>query len=116
MSRRDRRQTLQSLLQSHHHAVVPVADAAFSYGLAGKHTLVSDDNLLQQIVIGHKSVFAGKTIAESGIRNRYNCMVVGLEKGLESLSPVTPTHRLNGGDIIWIVGEKDDIETIVQQL
>ena len=71
---------------------------------------------LQQIVIGHKSVFAGKTIAESGIRNRYNCMVVGLEKGLESLSPVTPTHRLNGGDIIWIVGEKDDIETIVQQL
>ena len=43
-------------------------------------------------------------------------MVVGLEKGLESLSPVTPTHRLNGGDIIWIVGEKDDIETIVQQL
>ena len=94
---------------------------AFSYAM--NHELFVEDPeiekremKLQQIVIGHKSVFAGKTIAESGIRNRYNCMVVGLEKGLESLSPVTPTHRLNGGDIIWIVGEKDDIETIVHQL
>ena len=94
---------------------------AFSYAM--NHELFVEDPeieqremKLQQIVIGHKSVFAGKTIAESGIRNQYNCMVVGLEKGLESLSPVTPTHRLNGGDIIWIVGEKDDIETIVQQL
>lgn len=46
---------------------------------------------------------------ESEIRDKYNCMVVGIEEGKENLSIVNPRRKLNGGDIIWIVGEEDDI-------
>ena len=36
---------------------------------------------LRQLVISGKSEFCGKTLGESGIRDKYDCMVVGLEEG-----------------------------------
>ena len=67
---------------------------------------------LRQIVIGGSGAFAGKTMKESGIRDKYNCMVVGIEEGKENLSLVDPSRKLHEGDIIWIVGEEDDLERI----
>jgi CPA2 family monovalent cation:H+ antiporter-2 len=69
---------------------------------------------LRQLIIGHDSPFVGKTLAESGIRNLYSCMVVGLEEGKENLSPVNPTRRFQEGDIIWIVGEEAAINEILK--
>ena len=36
-------------------------------------------------------------------------MVVGLEEGKENLSIVNPRRKIKAGDILWIVGEEDDI-------
>ena len=47
---------------------------------------------------------------ESGIRDKFNCMVIGIEEGKENLSPVDPSRKLEKDDIIWIVGEEEDIE------
>jgi CPA2 family monovalent cation:H+ antiporter-2 len=52
-------------------------------------------------------------LKESGIRDRYNCMVVGLEEGKENLSNVSPNYRFKEGDIIWIVGEEASIQSIM---
>ncbi len=68
---------------------------------------------LRQMVITAKSAFVGKTLCESGIRDRYNCMVVGLEEGKETLSQVAPSHRFETGEILWIVGEEPALEAIV---
>ena len=68
---------------------------------------------LQQIIITGKSEFVGKTLKESGIRDKYNCMVVGIEEGEENLSAIDPLYRFIKGDVIWIVGEKADLNTIV---
>ena len=68
---------------------------------------------LRQMVIDGKSVFVGKTLAESGIRDKYNCMVVGLEEGKENLSLIEPSRRFVKGDIIWIVGEASALQTIL---
>jgi CPA2 family monovalent cation:H+ antiporter-2 len=67
---------------------------------------------LRQIIIAADSPFIGKTLIESGIRDRYNCMVVGLEEGKESLSAFNPNRKFEEGDIIWIVGEQDDLNLI----
>ena len=67
---------------------------------------------LRQLIIAADSPFIGKTLIESGIRDRYNCLVVGLEEGKESLSAVKPNRKFEEGDIIWIVGEQDDLNLI----
>jgi monovalent cation:H+ antiporter-2, CPA2 family len=69
---------------------------------------------LKQMVITSKSAFVGKTLRESGIRDKYNCMVVGLEEGKETLSQVDPSYRFEKGDILWIVGEEADLEAIIK--
>lgn len=65
---------------------------------------------LHQVVINRNGIFAGKTLRDSGIRDVYNCMVVGLEEGKENLSQMDPSHKLRHGEAIWIVGEQDEIE------
>ena len=67
---------------------------------------------LHQLIIGTDSPFVGKTLEESGIRSRYNCMVVGLEEGKENLSSISPQRRFREGDIIWIVGEEAALKVL----
>ncbi len=67
---------------------------------------------LRQIVVSENTPFVGKTLQDSGIRSRYNCMVVGIEEGKENLSPVLPTRVFEVGDIIWIVGEEEALAQI----
>ena len=69
---------------------------------------------LRQLVIGSDSPFIGKTLIESGIRDLYSCMVVGLEEGKESLSAYRPNRRFQEGDIIWVVGERESLDALMQ--
>jgi CPA2 family monovalent cation:H+ antiporter-2 len=68
---------------------------------------------LRQLVIGEDSPFVGKNLIESGIRDLYSCMVIGLEEGKESLSRYAPTRKFQAGDIIWVVGEQDALDAIM---
>lgn len=67
---------------------------------------------LRRLLIDSDSIFLGKTLRESGIRDKYGCMVVGIEEGKETLSTVKPTYRFMIGDMLWIVGEEDDIRRL----
>jgi CPA2 family monovalent cation:H+ antiporter-2 len=67
---------------------------------------------LRQLIIGSDSPFIGKTLAESGLRSIYGCMVVGLEEGKENLSPFPPTRQFKEGDIIWVVGEEQSLAAL----
>ena len=69
---------------------------------------------LRRMVIDGGSEFLGKTLEESGIRHIYNCMVVGLEEGMENLSTIHGDYRFEKGDIIWVVGENDDLDRLVR--
>lgn len=77
-------------------------------------TLENREMKLRQVIISKSSPFVGKTLEESGIRSIYGCMVVGLEEGKENLSPVSPKRRFQEGDIIWVVGEEESLNTIVR--
>lgn len=67
---------------------------------------------LRQLVIGEDSPFVGKSLIESGIRDLYSCMVVGLEEGKENLSSYKPTRKFQVGDIIWVVGEREALDAL----
>ncbi len=64
---------------------------------------------LRSMMLASSSPFVGKTLRESGIRDQFNCMVVGLEEGEENLSAVSPSYVFQKGDIIWVVGEEEDL-------
>lgn len=70
---------------------------------------------LRQLIISGKSEFCGKSLIESGIRDKYNCMVVGLEEGQENLTKIAPTRTFEKGDILWIVGEESDLQKIMER-
>ena len=69
--------------------------------------------LLRQLIIGHDSPFVGKTLIESGIRDFYSCMVIGLEEGKQNLSPFPPNRKFEEGDIIWVVGERESLDALL---
>ena len=70
---------------------------------------------LRQFVVTEESVFCGKTIVESGIRDKYHCMVVGLEQEGESLRSPDLNVPLNAGDVIWLVGEVKSIRELTKK-
>ncbi|MCH4146996.1 MAG: cation:proton antiporter [Prevotella sp.] len=90
-----------------------------AFGQAMKAELVPEDTeiekremKLRQIILHKGSPFIGKTLKESGIRDQYNCMVVGVEEGQQNLTMITPTRLLEQGDRLWVVGEEDSLRTL----
>ena len=69
---------------------------------------------LQQFAIGSKSPFLGQTLQQSGIRDRYNCMLIGLDEGEKNLATIAPSYRFELGDVLWIVGEEQNVKGILQ--
>ena len=67
---------------------------------------------LHKLVIGAGSQLLGKTLKQSGIRDNYNCMVVGVEEGQQNLTIINPSHRFEVGDIVWVVGEEHNVERL----
>ena len=70
---------------------------------------------LRQMVVTGGSPLLGVTLRDSGIRSRYNCMVVGIEEGEENLSQMSPDRKFEKGDIIWIVGEEKHLAQLLEQ-
>ena len=70
---------------------------------------------LRQLVISGGSPFVGKTLIESGIRDHYSCMVIGLEEGKQNLSAFPPNRKFIEGDIIWVVGEEESLDTLIKE-
>lgn len=68
---------------------------------------------LRSFTISKTSPFIGKNLKDSGIRDEYNCMVVGVDEGQKNLTLITPSRCLQVGDVLWVVGEEKDLERIL---
>ncbi len=73
----------------------------------------SKDVVLQQFVIESNSPLLNKSISESSIRDKNNCLVVGIEKEGNTNLILDINYKLNRGDVIWIVGESNKINELV---
>lgn len=60
---------------------------------------------IEQFQVTADSPLVGHSIRESGIRERAECLVIGIERGNCSLKNPDPTTCFEEGDLVWIVGE-----------
>ena len=67
---------------------------------------------LQKFVISSKSKLIGTDLQNSGIRDQYTCMVVGIEEGQQHLTIINPSHVFQAGDIVWMVGERESLAAV----
>ena len=73
------------------------------------------DIVLQKITVDDYNRLAGFSIRESGIRERTNGLVIGIErKNNRILNPDSSTVFQNN-DTIWIVGDKKRIQSLVKK-
>ncbi len=68
--------------------------------------------LLRPLIIAKGAPFCGKTLSTSGIRNDYQCMVVGFEAIDGSLNIASADRQIAYGDKLWLVGEEDSLKRI----
>ena len=65
--------------------------------------------ILRQFLIDCDSPFLGKTLKEAGIREKYRCLIAGVEHEGEPLRAPASNEPFAEGDVVWIVGENDDV-------
>lgn len=62
--------------------------------------------MLRRIIIDEHSPLCNRTLSESGLRDRYHCMLVGFEAADGTLDFPTANHSILHHDTIWVVGEE----------
>ena len=65
--------------------------------------------VLKQLLIDENSIFLGKTVRNSGIRDKFRCLVAGVEREDGVLMSPDVNAPFEQGDVVWVVGEKEDI-------
>ena len=71
---------------------------------------------LRRFIIREGSPFIDKSLITTGLRDIYNCMLVGMEMGTDNLAKVNPKYSFKKGDILWIVGEENDIKQLAKEI
>ena len=104
----------------HDHLQVIGADrqiADFAKALEGTVIVESEwadhDMQLKQVLVADGSGWVGQSIKNSGIRERYHCMVVGVETPDGVLEKPKSDRVFRVGDIIWLVGEKEALADLM---
>lgn len=69
--------------------------------------------ILRQFRVDENSPFLNKTLKESGIREKYRCLIVGVDRDGETLHAPDPHEPFAEGDVVWIVGENNDVYKLV---
>lgn len=65
--------------------------------------------VLKLLLIDENSIFLGKTVRNSGIRDKFRCLVAGVEREDGVLMSPDVNAPFEQGDVVWVVGEKEDI-------
>ena len=71
----------------------------------------TEDIVLQKLVVDENNLLKGLTIRGSGIRERTNGLVVGIERNKDRILNPGSDTKFEWGDIIWIVGERKRFKT-----
>jgi len=70
---------------------------------------------LCQFRVDERSPFLNKTLKEAGIREKYRCLIVGVERGDNTLHVPNPLEPFAEGDVVWVVGEIRDVYQLVEE-
>jgi voltage-gated potassium channel len=67
--------------------------------------------MMEEAKIGDNSSLIGKTLIESQLRKDYGVIIVAIKKqsGDMVFNPM-PSEKLDGGDVIVVLGKKEDLK------
>ena len=71
---------------------------------------------LRKFRITDKSVLYGQSLITSQLRDKYSCMLIGMEEDEDNLIRVSPNYNFERGDILWIVGETKDLQHLAENM
>lgn len=71
---------------------------------------------LRRFVIPRAANIVGLTVAESGIRDRHRCMLVGLEDAEGSIAVASARQLITAHAVLWLVGEEQHLHEFEQVL
>ncbi|MBR1837971.1 MAG: cation:proton antiporter [Bacteroidaceae bacterium] len=87
--------------------------AAFSERLKSEVEPLSESTgesvVMRRIALSSHAALVGKTLRESGLRERYQCMAVGFEERDGSLEVPTADYVMQSHDVLYVVGETSDV-------
>ncbi|WP_018339045.1 cation:proton antiporter [Butyricimonas synergistica] len=79
-----------------------------------KDGITTEEVSLQSFTVDEAFAFRGQTLAESNVGNRYNCLIVGIERDDDEIMNPTKHTVFQDGDLVWVVGEKDNIRRMIR--
>ena len=68
---------------------------------------------LLSFTIEDDSPLIGKNMMQAGIGQKYNCVIVGIERDDSSLMNPDNSVFFESGDLVWVVGEPKNIEELI---
>ncbi len=74
--------------------------------------IVKGEVILDQIPVVNNSIVINSTIREIGFRDKYNCLVVGIQKENGVLLEPSIDTPIEIGDMIWLVGEETNLNNV----
>ncbi|MDE6249111.1 MAG: TrkA C-terminal domain-containing protein, partial [Paramuribaculum sp.] len=76
-----------------------------------KPTTEADNFKLTHIQLSDKSPLIGKTVAQSGLSNKYSSLLVSIMRDSEYITPESDTTFMPD-DILWLVGNPKTLQTL----
>jgi CPA2 family monovalent cation:H+ antiporter-2 len=71
---------------------------------------------LSQYEVEDESSIIGKTIIELAVREKTECMIIGIDRGDTSITNFTPNFKFEAGDVLWLAGEKDKLNSFEENI
>ncbi len=71
---------------------------------------------LRAIEVTGDSPCAGKTLRESGIRDRHSALVVGIERAGKRIMNPDSSMKVHPGDTLWVVGQTESLGSLASEL
>lgn len=87
----------------------PVFDAVESLNVKDSNV---QDIVVQKIVVDEHNKLKGLTVRDSGIRERTNGLIIGIERNEQRILNPNSFTVFEWGDIVWIVGERKKIQKL----
>lgn len=87
--------------------LLPVVEASDDNDNAAPHGEIK----LTSIRLSDDSPLVGKTVVTSGLRDKYESLLVAVQIDSAYLQP-DPARRFEAGDVLWIVGDTKRLSTL----
>jgi len=72
--------------------------------------------VLSNYVVEAGSPLAGRTVRDLNTRERAECMIIGIDRNGHSITNFSADFRLENDDVLWLAGEKEDIEAFGERI